>query len=253
MTTIVPAVWAYYAAGFSVLALRGKVPTVRWRAYQHRRPTRAEVQSWIDASLFGNVGIVCGAVSGNLVVLDFDTPRAYGAFQARFPALAASRTVLTGGGGWHIYLRVDDLPPSMRGDGIELRSTGQQVVAPPSAHPDTGRTYRVVRDVPIRRVESLASVIGWLGEEPLQPKLPKVPPPVYGRLPDLIDRLAAHFRSQGYKPNGDWLNGPCIYPERHAHGDLHHSFGFNVRSGYGWCFRCQCSMLAKEIAAVLSL
>jgi hypothetical protein len=135
----------------------------------------------------------------------------------------------------------------MRGDGIELRSTGQQVVAPPSAHPDTGRVYRVVRDVPIRRVTTLAPVIGWLDVEPDSPTPPTVPPPAYGRLPALIDRLAAYFRSQGYKPNGDWLNGPCIYPENHAHGDRRNSFGFNTRTGYGFCFVCG-SMLAKEIA-----
>ncbi|MGF1506031.1 MAG: bifunctional DNA primase/polymerase [Anaerolineae bacterium] len=160
MSDLLPAVWAYHAAGFSVLPLRGKVPVVRWRTYQQRRPTAEEIRCWSDTGLFTNVGLVCGAVSGNLVALDFDTPRAYGVFQARFPTLASSRTVLTGGGGWHIYLRVASLPPSMRGAGIELRSTGQQVVAPPSIHPDTGRPYRVVRDVPIRRVESLAEVSG---------------------------------------------------------------------------------------------
>jgi hypothetical protein len=68
----------------------------------------------------------------------------------------------------------------------------------------------------------------------------------------LIDAIATHFRTLGYRQRGDWLNGPCIYPERHAHGDSRASFGFNVRSGYGNCFRCG-SMLARDIAAVLGI
>jgi hypothetical protein len=43
---------------------------------------------------------------------------------------------------------------------------------------------------------------------------------------DLIATVANTFSSQGYRQRGDWLNGPCIYPEHHRHGDRHGSFGY---------------------------
>ena len=71
--------------------------------------------------------------------------------------------------------------------------------------------------------------------------------------PALISAIADYFRAQGYQQKGEWLNGPCIYPERHAHNDAKRSFGFNMQTGYGWCFTCQRSMLAKEIAQALNI
>jgi hypothetical protein len=68
----------------------------------------------------------------------------------------------------------------------------------------------------------------------------------------LVAAIADALRARGYRQKGDWLNGPCIYPERHEHNDNKNSFGFNVRSGYGNCFRCG-SMLAKQIACKLGL
>lgn len=70
--------------------------------------------------------------------------------------------------------------------------------------------------------------------------------------PDLIAAVAATFTQQGYRRRGDWLNGMCVYPERHAHLDHHPSFGFNTRSGYGFCFVCG-SMLLKDLCDVFGI
>ena len=51
---------------------------------------------------------------------------------------------------------------------------------------------------------------------------------------------------------GDWLNGPCPYAGQHKHGDRHPSFGFNTRTGYGFCHVCG-SMLLKELYALLAM
>jgi hypothetical protein len=56
----------------------------------------------------------------------------------------------------------------------------------------------------------------------------------------------------GYIQQGDWLSGPCLHPAQHQHDDVHHSFGFNVRSGYGNCFRCG-SILLKDICNTLGI
>lgn len=49
--------------------LDGKRPALKsWIQYQRERADMKTIRAWT----FGNVGIVCGAVSGNLVVLDLD-------------------------------------------------------------------------------------------------------------------------------------------------------------------------------------
>lgn len=59
-------------AGQSVIPLGvGKTPAVsRWKQYSERLPTEAEVRRWF-ASPHG-IGRICGAVSGNIEVIDFD-------------------------------------------------------------------------------------------------------------------------------------------------------------------------------------
>jgi hypothetical protein len=40
--------------------------------------------------------------------------------------------------------------------------------------------------------------------------------------------------------------------KRNAHSDRKPSFGFNVETGYGYCFRCG-SMLARDVARMIGL
>ncbi len=81
---------------------------------------------------------------------------------------------------------------------------------------------------------------------PPSPQLPR--DTVAGR----IAQVAAVFSLNGYRQRGDWLNGPCPNAERHKHRDRHPSFGFNTRTGYGFCHVCG-SMLLKDIAISLIL
>jgi hypothetical protein len=68
--------------------------------------------------------------------------------------------------------------------------------------------------------------------------------------PDLIQAVSQHLISLGYVQRGDWLCGSCPYPENHNHDDQHYSFGFNMQTGYGHCFRCG-SILVKDIHRIL--
>lgn len=70
--------------------------------------------------------------------------------------------------------------------------------------------------------------------------------------PTVLQAVSDRLISLGYVLQGDWLSGPCLYPAHHQHGDVHHSFGFNVQSGYGHCFRCG-SILLKDICASLGI
>jgi len=73
-----------------------------------------------------------------------------------------------------------------------------------------------------------------------------------GLNPVLIAAVTKSLVQQGYRRSGDWLSGPCPYAHRHEHDDLHVSFGFNSRTGYGHCFRCG-SMLLKDLCATIGI
>ena len=123
---------------------------------------------WHRAGLIQNVGLICGAISRNLVVLDLDGAAGYPAFAATFPHLTDTFTVATGGGvGRHVYFYTDRLPLSLKAMGtpignLELCANGRQVVAPPSIHPVTGQAYRVEQPLDILRVPHLDDLATWI-------------------------------------------------------------------------------------------
>lgn len=100
-----------------------------------------------------NYGIVCGAISGNLFVLDLDDISLYKYFQDFH-----TFTVKTGKG-YHLYFRSHGLNiPSMKTDDsigrhIDIKSEGGYVLAPGSIHPDTNKTYDIINDVEIKVID----------------------------------------------------------------------------------------------------
>jgi hypothetical protein len=91
----------------------------------------------------GLLAIRTGRVSG-LCVVDID-PRNGG--QLDHTLMTPTATVATGGGGWHLYYRHPGhatVPALPRAAGIDIKSDGGYVAAPPSIHPGTGRPYRWV-------------------------------------------------------------------------------------------------------------
>jgi hypothetical protein len=256
---------AYAELGFSVLPLKGKRPTLRsWIENQTTVATVATIEAWHKAGLLNNIGIVCGAVSGNLVVLDLDGAAGYPAFAATFPALAETYTVSTGGGvGKHVYWRVDEIPPAIKAmdtplGNLEICAEGRQVVTPPSLHPRTRQPYTLYKEADLLKVTDLAEVVAWIESFKGRPAAQSWQPPRLslshtGSLnPKVIDALARHFAGQGYKAYGDWLHGQCVYPHNHKHGDRNPSFGFNTQTGYGHCHVCG-TMLAKNICAAVGI
>ena len=137
----------YVAAGISVIPVKSdgtKQPAVSWKVFQQRLPTDEE-----RAKFFANghqLGIVCGAVSGNFNLQDFDKPGLCDLFEQ-----AAADNGLRGlvqklvrigtpSGGDHFYFRsvsppAGNLKLARAADGstlIETRGEGGQGVAPPS-------------------------------------------------------------------------------------------------------------------------
>ncbi len=147
---------AYSDAGFSVIPLLlngSKHAAVSWKEYQQHKPARQQLDSWFARDAAG-IGIICGAVSGGLEVLDFDCPDTYVEFMRPASLLAAGLTqlisstwrVMTPSGGAHLYYRHSGAQEggtklAMPANGktstgktvlIETRAEGNYVVAPGS-------------------------------------------------------------------------------------------------------------------------
>jgi len=101
---------AYLSAGLCVLsAIRAeKRPAVgRWKQYQRRRPTPAELSAWM-ANSPDAVCILCGAASNNAEIIDFDGGgELFSAWWDRIPAALRDRLVVerTPSGGYHVIYR----------------------------------------------------------------------------------------------------------------------------------------------------
>jgi putative DNA primase/helicase len=161
--------WAllYVAAGLSVIPIRpdgSKAPALpRWKQYQERLPTSAELEQWFGGGIFG-IAVLAGRVSGNLEILDFDAADTFLTWSLQFQLKGGDLTrfprVATPGGGTHLYYRLRFPPPGNRKLAealvwdpvkgrqvrkclIETRGEGGYVVAPgsPATCHVSGRPY----------------------------------------------------------------------------------------------------------------
>jgi len=173
----------YRRMGFSFFPLKpkSKEPALAsWKVYQERRPTDDEIAGWMNG-IFGNVAVVCGPVSGNLIVLDFDNEETYHKAFRDFEGLQKATFVVRTSRGFHVYLRSINDPgrtEKYEGLGFEYRAEGSYVAAPPSIHP-SGAVYTRVGEWQVLEVEdgqeAKKLVLNKLGYEP--PKTWNTKPP----------------------------------------------------------------------------
>jgi bifunctional DNA primase/polymerase-like protein/primase-like protein len=150
---------AYHKAGLSIFPLdpRSKRPLgaeqerpMSWSAFQKQRIHPNHLEGWFGKPLYDgsvpNLAIVCGAVSGNLAVLDFDNGDVWAKFFSLFPDVIERTKVAATGKGYHVYVKLPE--PIAKGYalgkdgkrlGLDLQGEGSYVVAPPSIHPDGAR------------------------------------------------------------------------------------------------------------------
>ena len=144
----------------------------------------AQVRRWWHHWPRANVGICTGSTSG-LVVIDIDP--AHGGDESLAELVDShghffdnTRTVRTGGGGWHYYFKhpggtVRNDTGRRLGAGIDVRGDGGYVLAPPSLHV-SGRRYEIGGG----SVRELADPPAWLVErlarEPRRPQFPDPAP-----------------------------------------------------------------------------
>lgn len=178
--SVLEAALFYLERKISIIPVSGKKPAGwSWAENQIRRPAFSHVHNWHHSGFLTGVGIVCGAVSQNLVVIDLDGEDSVDEFQRAFPRLFDTYVVLSGSGkGRHLYFYVDDLPSTTRTKGFELRANGCYVVAPPSKHPDTHAAYMGLNEMPVARLTHMRDVIEWIKPKMPQPVLPAASPAV---------------------------------------------------------------------------
>ncbi len=103
----------YLKAGLCVLPAnrKKKFPTVgKWTPYKTHLPNKHEVDAWF-ANTQNGLCIVCGAVSGNLEMIDFDNGgELFDAWAAKIPGDLLGRLVIesTQSGGRHVAYRCED-------------------------------------------------------------------------------------------------------------------------------------------------
>jgi len=103
----------------------------------------AVIQQWWTLWPKANVAIATGEASG-IFVIDIDVAdgkngaASLAKLEAEIGPIPRDAVVRTGSGGWHIYLKLADLPirnsASKIGEHIDVRGSGGYVVAPPSLH-----------------------------------------------------------------------------------------------------------------------
>lgn len=154
----------------------GKRPSIAWSEFQKRQPTKAEITTWFGGMPM-NIAIVCGAVSG-IVVVDLDGKDACRWWVRHRPATPwRVRT----GRGWHVYYGHAGTPIRNRArlettEGrlpIDVRGDGGYVIGPGSIHV-SGTEYEMVGDwsQPLDRLPRFWP--GWIARP--QPTRPSTPP-----------------------------------------------------------------------------
>ena len=131
----------YRDAGLSVIPIKlggPKSPAISsWTPYRERLATDAELDQWFARP--HGIGLVCGFVSGRLEAIDFDDGSLFEPWrQLVKPIVERLVVVETGGGGWHVLYRCNEIgsnvkiacdPNREKQTLIETRGEGGYIVA----------------------------------------------------------------------------------------------------------------------------
>lgn len=120
--------------GLSVLPIGAeKRPTLQtWKHLQTAPANLETVRRWFSNPAAVGIGIILGAISGDLVARDFDESDSYRRWADAFSDLAAQLPTAKTRRGYHVYARIPGCQFLPLDDG-ELRAGGNHyVIAPPS-------------------------------------------------------------------------------------------------------------------------
>ena len=202
MDSLRDAALGYAARGWAVHPLRpGKKEPATTHGVLDATTDASVIRGWWERWPEANIGIACGEPSGFFVVdvdprnLDEDERMGLAEWEVSTQATLQART---GGGGLHaLYVLPENI--RLRGKaepGVDIKSTGGYIVAPPSIHPD-GPKYVWVNE------HAIGYAPGWLLDKvvrPVEAQHTTTPPDpnddrpgtVYNRLAQWSDILCPH-------------------------------------------------------------
>jgi hypothetical protein len=173
--------------------------------------------------------------------------------------------IVASGGGYHAYWWLDEptsdlttarlllhgLATALDGDRLSVAQSLRVVGSVNTKPSRNGLLCRLVALHERRyRINDFTAYLPHPTPRATQQRIQSTTP--YTPSPDLIARVTHALMQRGGKQRGDWVNGACPFPEHHKHGDRQPSFGFNTRSGYGFCHVCG-SLLLKELCPALGI
>lgn len=139
----------YAGRGWAIFPLRGKVPAISkakgGSGFLDATTNESQIRAWWSEHPNADIGIATQA--SGLLVLDVDERNggdvSLAALETKYGALSQTPECITGSGGRHIYFKAPEPDQVQRksaalGEGLDLPP---YVVAPPSVHPATGRSY----------------------------------------------------------------------------------------------------------------
>lgn len=129
-----------------------KKPLIEWKEFQKRKITEEEINTWFCSGIGLNLGIVCGGISQNLVVVDFDEKKL--CEKVFGDGISKETYVVKTNRGKHVYFKTDYPIKSFKISelGIDIKAEGGYVLAPPSTHP-AGTEYVEERITPIKHFQ----------------------------------------------------------------------------------------------------
>jgi hypothetical protein len=146
---------AAHARGWSVFPVysvdpndprKTKSPAVAWKPLQRTIASRRTLIGWFSRPHVDSIGVICGKVSGGLVVRDFDDTESYERWATENKDIAEMLPTVRTCRGYHVYFRAGLLKSHKCGDG-EYRAEGNFVAMPPSKHA-SGSLYRWIVELP---------------------------------------------------------------------------------------------------------
>ena len=121
-----------------------KKPAIQsWTKYQTQLPSEDEVRAWWGMWKDANIAVVCGQVSG-IIIVDIDS--GHGEVDTKGLQLPPTLAQTTGSGGSHLVYKwrkgLAHMQAGIR-KGVDIRSDNSYAVIPPSIHPN-GKAYEWV-------------------------------------------------------------------------------------------------------------
>lgn len=227
---------AYHSAGFRVVPIPAGEKGPRFQGWPDLRIPEGDLHRHFNGA--GNIGLVLGAPSGDLVDIDLDSDEAVALADEYLPPTPA----VTGRGKrprshrWYIAAGMKTkkfVDPETGQLHVEIRSTGAQTVVGPSTHPD-GDAYDLLEHEPAAvDAEVLRAAVEALHQAVLRKRGIKPPTPPQPQ------RASQSVRSEGRREAAyarQALERECAAVETAAEGTRNHTLNvaaFNLGQGVG--------------------